>query len=93
MSAIAGIRFRPLDIDLTRALPRSETTVAVTLLAAISLAPGLLPRSAPLQAVLTGLLVTFGVACAGVAGRFLGARRKPGPARTAVAALGAIGIG
>ncbi|WP_307828265.1 alpha/beta-hydrolase family protein [Antrihabitans sp. YC2-6] len=67
--------------------------MAVTLLAAISLAPGLLPRSAPLQAVLTGVLVTFGVACAGVAGRFLGARRKPGPARAAVAALGAIGIG
>ncbi|MDZ7912376.1 MAG: alpha/beta-hydrolase family protein [Rhodococcus sp. (in: high G+C Gram-positive bacteria)] len=43
------------------ALPRVSTSVAVAAMSAISLAPGLLPRSAVLQGVFSGLLVAAGL--------------------------------
>jgi uncharacterized membrane protein len=43
------------------ALPRVSTSVAVAATSAISLAPGLLPRSAVLQGVFSGLLVAVGL--------------------------------
>ncbi|WP_338480734.1 alpha/beta-hydrolase family protein [Rhodococcus sp. DN22] len=43
------------------ALPRVSTSVAVAAMSAISLAPGLLPRSAVLQGVFSGLLVAVGL--------------------------------
>ncbi|TJZ81307.1 hypothetical protein FCG67_01260 [Rhodococcus oryzae] len=42
------------------ALPRVLTSVAVTSTVAVSLAPSLLPRSAVVQAILTGLLAALG---------------------------------
>ncbi|MFJ7618970.1 alpha/beta-hydrolase family protein [Rhodococcus erythropolis] len=43
------------------AVPRVSTSVAVAAMSAISLAPGLLPRSAALQGVFSGLLVAVGL--------------------------------
>ncbi|MFD1811260.1 alpha/beta-hydrolase family protein [Rhodococcus gannanensis] len=46
------------------AAPRVATTVCVTAAATVSLAPSLLPRSAAVQAVVTGVLVALGLAVA-----------------------------
>nr|WP_280235522.1 alpha/beta-hydrolase family protein [Nocardia cyriacigeorgica] len=54
-----------LDRASARA-PRVGTTIAITLGVAISLAPGLLPRTPMAQAVLTGLLVAVMLALAGM---------------------------
>ncbi|MBF6329196.1 alpha/beta-hydrolase family protein [Nocardia transvalensis] len=54
--------------------PRIGTSVAVTVGLAVSLAPGLLPRTAEAQAILGGLLIAICVGAAGSA-RFLLRRR------------------
>ncbi|MBL1079310.1 alpha/beta-hydrolase family protein [Nocardia sp. 2] len=46
------------------AVPRSGTSIAITVACLVSLAPGLLPRTPSAQAVLTGLLVLLGLAAA-----------------------------
>ncbi|GAB2707919.1 alpha/beta-hydrolase family protein [Nocardia thraciensis] len=56
-----------------RTPPRIGTTLALTLGTAASLAPGLLPRTAAAQAILTALLVTIALAVAGSA-RIIGRR-------------------
>ncbi|MBF6173648.1 alpha/beta-hydrolase family protein [Nocardia blacklockiae] len=56
-------RFRLRNL---RTPPRIGTSLAVTLGAAASLSPGLLPRTATAQAILTGLLVSLALAVAGV---------------------------
>ncbi|WP_280383123.1 alpha/beta-hydrolase family protein [Nocardia wallacei] len=49
-----------------RTPPRIGTTLALTLGTAASLTPGLLPRTAAAQAILTALLVTIALAVAGI---------------------------
>lgn len=66
--------------------PHVGVTLAVTLGTLLSLAPGLLPRSAAAQAVLTSLLILALLAITGVARRITGwGRRRETPATTAAA--------
>lgn len=51
----------------TIAVPRLSTTIAVSTATLVSLAPSLLPRTAPTQAIATGLLVTFALGVAAAA--------------------------
>ncbi len=53
----------------TIAVPRVSTTAAVSTATLVSLAPSLLPRTAPMQAIVTGVLVAFGLGIAGAARR------------------------
>lgn len=51
----------------TIAVPRPSTTGAVSTATLVSLAPSLLPRTAPTQAIVTGVLVAFGLGVAAAA--------------------------
>ncbi|WP_024799512.1 alpha/beta-hydrolase family protein [Nocardia sp. BMG51109] len=78
--------------------PRIGTTLAATLGTTASLSPGLLPRTAAVQAILTGLLVAAGFALAGLS-RIIARRtgfdadRIPVRLRWQAAATGAVVIG
>ncbi|MBB5911752.1 putative membrane protein [Nocardia transvalensis] len=67
---------RPFRLPLAlRTPPRIGTSLAVALGATASLSPGLLPRTAAAQAILTGLLVTVGLAVSGTTRTILRRRR------------------
>ncbi|MFI8566796.1 alpha/beta-hydrolase family protein [Rhodococcus sp. NPDC078407] len=67
-------------------LPRIETTLALTVAVSIASAPGLLPRPAATQALLTGTTMAIALAVAWSARRALGPRQ---PARSAARAWAA----
>ncbi|MFC7447354.1 alpha/beta-hydrolase family protein [Rhodococcus daqingensis] len=66
MTAVLGRPAATVDVAASVALPRVLTSVAVTSMVTVSLAPSLLPRSAVVQAILTGLLAALGWGVASV---------------------------
>ncbi|MFD4179577.1 alpha/beta-hydrolase family protein [Rhodococcus sp. NPDC058514] len=80
MTAVIERPAATADVAATVALPRVLTSVAVTSMVVVSLAPSLLPRSAVVQAILTGLLAALGW---GVASAWHHRPRRRGLARPA----------
>lgn len=61
MSTVVETSSRPFAVTRTFALPRVGTSAAVSAMTMASLAPGLLPRTATMQAVVTGMFVAVGL--------------------------------
>ncbi len=87
MSALLSPGVRARQLAATAALPRVGTSLAVSAGTVVSLAPSLLPRSAPVQGVLTGVLVAALWGSAALIGRLRPNNRQGSTAR--LAALGA----
>ena len=86
MSAVVETTSRPFGLARAVALPRVGTSAAVSAMTMASLAPGLLPRTAAMQAVVTGLFVAVGLGI----GR---AVRGSDVVRAVGLALGLLGVG
>ncbi|MBJ8338165.1 alpha/beta-hydrolase family protein [Antrihabitans sp. YC3-6] len=97
MTATVSSAVRPLQHAKTLAgslaIPRVEVSVGVTAMVLVSLAPGLLPRAAAMQAVLSGMLGALGLVLAALLGFALRTLRV-GPAAGATRrTVTAVGIG
>lgn len=93
MSAIPSTGVRARHLSLAGALPRVGTSLAVSGGTVVSLAPSLLPRSAAVQGVLTGILVAALWGSAALIGRLRPRTRQGTTARVvALVAAGAAAV-
>ncbi|WP_433605792.1 alpha/beta-hydrolase family protein [Prescottella agglutinans] len=90
MSALPSPGVRTRHLAATATLPRVGTSLAVSAGTMVSLAPSLLPRSAPVQGVLTGVLVATLWGAAALIGRLRPNNRQGSTAR--LVALVAAGV-
>ena len=77
MTTVPCVQFARSGAErMRRIVPRPAISVALALSVAASLTPGLLPRSAPTQAVVTGVFAAIGVGAAGIERRNGSARGR-----------------